>query len=100
MLNFKLSDKSTQRRGILEDVAMAEGFEGSSSDHTFERQKQVMSQIRHKLEMLHRVWLVSLALAMLIIARGEADSKLDCSVCPHGSEMLVKYRITRGDGRG
>jgi len=38
---------------------MAEGFEGSSFDQTFERQKQVMSQIRHKLEMLHRVWMVS-----------------------------------------
>jgi hypothetical protein len=42
---------------------MAEGFEGSSFDQTFERQKQVMSQIRHKLEMLHRVWMVSEMLA-------------------------------------
>jgi hypothetical protein len=90
--------QSTQRRGILEDVAMAEGFEGSSSDHTFERQKQVMSQIRHKVEMLHRVWLVSLGLAVQIITREEADCKLDFSVCPYGRQMLVKYRITRGDG--
>lgn len=38
---------------------MAEGFEGSTIDRIFDRQKQVMSQIRHKLEMLHRVWMVS-----------------------------------------
>jgi len=53
---------------------MAEGFEGSSSDPTFERQKQVMSQIRHKLEMLHRVWLVSVGGAKYA-ARLEADRK-------------------------
>lgn len=78
---------------------MAEGFEGSSFDQTFERQKQVMSQIRHKLEMLHRVWMVSQILTLtvyfkLIISRTR-QTVLTEARCLNSIGQLVETAVSR-----
>ena len=75
---------------------MAEGFEGSTFDRTFDRQKQVMSQIRHKLEMLHRVWMVR-RMRRSTLSQEMADSLLNLTDYTHGSEMPKQHRAARRD---